>query len=250
MEEALTRTWETLDARMRLLRLAASAALLIAAACPALSLLLGTPWGLAGFALLLPLGYAFVLSDMRKVFAWEEGMLRLWEAGGLDLDIFVRALEIRPSPLKRALLEMARALPRMGRTAPTEADPGSAGLHRSLSVTRRALAEIRLCRAFCLQACLVCGALSLPALASGPWWGKAGLAAAAGWLLCREAVPYAARRRWEARIRECLRGESGGIRELSARIGELDWGGVPARCKPGFLAAANRLKDPGSGPTP
>lgn len=196
MQAALTLTWETLNARMRLLRFAAAGALAIAAASLLLSLILRTPWGLAGSALLLPLGYAFVLSDMRKVYAWEAGILELRESGGLDLDVLVQALEMQPSPFKRSVLEMARTL----KQSP---DPGTvmgtAGASRSRALDRKRRAEIRLARSFCRRSGLACGALSLAALASGA--GRAAavfgavFAAAAGALLCAEACAWAAGRR-------------------------------------------------------
>ncbi len=189
MQAALALTWETLNARMRLLRFAAAGALAIAAASLLLSLILRTPWGLAGSALLLPLGYAFVLSDMRKVYAWEAGIHELRESGGLDLEVFVQALEMQPSPFKRSVLEMARALKQPPDPGTV---PGTADASPSRSPDRRRRAEIRLARSFCRRAGLACGALSLAALASGAGQMAVVFAAAAGALLCAEACAWAA----------------------------------------------------------
>jgi hypothetical protein len=200
MQEALSRTWDTLNARLRNYRISAIAFLLSLASVPVLALLFRTPWALAGLSLPPVLALAMLWRDLALVHEWEERILQIWRGGGLPLAIFAKTVASLPFPLEASRKAMAAALA----AGADDAAPSSAEAARRLflAATRRALAETRLVRVgYRATAVAAMGAtvaavsfLPMDRLIPGLLLGVAALPASRihqGWVL----------RRWIVRIR-------------------------------------------------
>jgi hypothetical protein len=241
MPEALSLTWETLNARVRLHKLAVIGSLILLAAAAAAAAIFRTAWALAGIAALYPWVCLALYLDMRKVFAWEDGVLRLWADGALDLGVFVQALEMKPSPLKRSLLGMTRVLPREAAAA----GPGAPRRpYRALAAARRAAEETRFLRACGFGSAVFWVVLAALAARAHPLRAAAGLAAAIAFPLAVEFAIAAVRRAWAARLDASGPYGPAEFRELAGRIAGLDWKGVPERHKARILAVLAR-REPG-----